>query len=48
MASTQYNCGEICGSLIQALDGRIVSCKFHSSVLLDLCESFRANLCSLV
>jgi hypothetical protein len=48
MASTQYNSGETCGSLIQALDGKIVSCKFHSFVFLGLCESLRANLCSLV
>jgi hypothetical protein len=48
MATTQYNSSETCGSLIQALDGKIVSCKFHSFVLLDLCESFRANLGSLL
>jgi len=48
MASTQYNSSETCGSLIQAHDGKIVSCKFDSFVLSDLCESFRANLCSLV
>jgi hypothetical protein len=48
MANTQYNSGETCGSLIHALDGKIVSCKFHIFVLVGLCESFRANLCSLV